>query len=45
MRQVIDVGAERASERGYLTLRGERLVFAVRPISQFHPHTKVVEQS
>ncbi|WP_261159857.1 hypothetical protein [Serratia fonticola] len=35
----------RASERGYLTLRGQRLVFAVCPISQLHPRTNVVEQS
>ncbi|HBS7612478.1 FGGY-family carbohydrate kinase [Klebsiella pneumoniae] len=40
----IDVGS--ASVRaGVFTSAGQRLAFAVRPISQFHPRSNVVEQS
>ncbi|HBR4785335.1 TPA: FGGY-family carbohydrate kinase [Klebsiella pneumoniae] len=40
----IDVGS--ASVRaGVFTVAGQRLAFAVRPISQFHPRSNVVEQS
>src|SRR5471030_1701108 len=40
----IDVGSS-SVRAGVFTVSGQRLAFAVRPISQFHPRTNVVEQS